>query len=125
MMVRLPKVGLPCRFMEADLKAVNRTKTPWVILNGHRPIYTCDTQPNTQPKSLCSGYPCPEHGTALAMTPLDDSLRVCKIVACTCGANQISAFSNNQHTGSVIFCGVLLQDVHSRCLCVRRAAGRR
>ena len=26
--------------MEADLQSVNRTKTPWVILNGHRPIYT-------------------------------------------------------------------------------------
>ena len=26
--------------MEADLAAVNRTKTPWIILNGHRPIYT-------------------------------------------------------------------------------------
>lgn len=26
--------------MEADLAAVNRTNTPWVILNGHRPIYT-------------------------------------------------------------------------------------
>ena len=25
--------------------AVNRTKTPWVILHGHRPIYTCDSQP--------------------------------------------------------------------------------
>ena len=29
--------------MEADLKAVNRTLTPWVILNGHRPIYTTNT----------------------------------------------------------------------------------
>lgn len=31
------------KFMEADLKAVNRTKTPWLILNGHRPIYTTNT----------------------------------------------------------------------------------
>lgn len=31
------------KFMEADLAAVNRTNTPWVVLNGHRPIYTTNT----------------------------------------------------------------------------------
>lgn len=25
------------------MKAVNRTKTPWLVLNGHRPIYTTAT----------------------------------------------------------------------------------
>ena len=25
------------------MKAVNRTKTPWLVLNGHRPIYTTNT----------------------------------------------------------------------------------
>ena len=28
------------KWLEADLKAVDRSKTPWVVLNGHRPIYT-------------------------------------------------------------------------------------
>ncbi|GMH49195.1 hypothetical protein TL16_g00458 [Triparma laevis f. inornata] len=30
-------------FVEADLKAVNRTKTPWIVVHGHRPMYcSCD-----------------------------------------------------------------------------------
>lgn len=27
------------RFIEEDLKSVNRSKTPWLIVGGHRPIY--------------------------------------------------------------------------------------
>lgn len=29
-----------CRFIVSDLENVNRTLTPWVVVNGHRPIYT-------------------------------------------------------------------------------------
>ena len=29
-----------CRFMEEDLAKVDRAVTPWIVLNGHRPIYT-------------------------------------------------------------------------------------
>ena len=29
-----------CRFMLNDLANVNRNITPWVVVNGHRPIYT-------------------------------------------------------------------------------------
>ena len=32
-----------CRFLQEDLAAVNRTVTPWVVVNGHRPIYTTST----------------------------------------------------------------------------------
>lgn len=32
-----------CRFISTDLAAVNRTVTPWVVVNGHRPIYTTST----------------------------------------------------------------------------------
>lgn len=28
------------RFIENDLRTVNRTHTPWVVVNQHRPIYT-------------------------------------------------------------------------------------
>ena len=28
------------RFIVNDLAAVNRNNTPWVVVNGHRPIYT-------------------------------------------------------------------------------------
>ena len=26
-------------FVRADLQRVNRTRTPWVVVNGHRPMY--------------------------------------------------------------------------------------
>ena len=29
-----------CRFITEDLAAVNRSMTPWVIVNLHRPIYS-------------------------------------------------------------------------------------
>ena len=32
-----------CRFINDDLAAVNRSVTPWVVVNGHRPIYTTST----------------------------------------------------------------------------------
>lgn len=32
-----------CRFINTDLAAVNRSITPWVVVNGHRPIYTTST----------------------------------------------------------------------------------
>lgn len=31
---------MACSFILQDLKNVNRNLTPWVIVNGHRPIYT-------------------------------------------------------------------------------------
>lgn len=31
------------RFIEEDLKSVDRTRTPWVIVGGHRPIYVSST----------------------------------------------------------------------------------
>ena len=30
------------KWLENDLKKVNRTKTPWTILAGHRPMYTSE-----------------------------------------------------------------------------------
>ena len=30
------------KWLENDLKKVNRTKTPWIILAGHRPMYTSE-----------------------------------------------------------------------------------
>lgn len=30
------------KWLEEDLKNVNRAKTPWVILAGHRPMYTSE-----------------------------------------------------------------------------------
>ena len=29
-----------CRFLLADLSMINRTVTPWLVVNLHRPIYT-------------------------------------------------------------------------------------
>jgi len=36
------KGSIQYKFIEADLKAVNRTKTPWVIAGFHRPLYIDD-----------------------------------------------------------------------------------
>lgn len=38
----MPQDSIPscCRFIVDDLSNVNRTITPWVVVNGHRPIYT-------------------------------------------------------------------------------------
>jgi hypothetical protein len=46
-------------WLEADLAAVDRTQTPWVVLSGHRPWYTADSN------SLCS--PCQEAFENLAV----------------------------------------------------------
>ena len=32
-------------WLENDLKNVNRSKTPWLILGGHRPMYTSEIVP--------------------------------------------------------------------------------
>ena len=32
-------------WLENDLKSVDRSKTPWVILGGHRPMYTSEIEP--------------------------------------------------------------------------------
>ena len=33
-------------WLEQDLENVNRSKTPWVILGGHRPMYTSEIDPS-------------------------------------------------------------------------------
>jgi phosphodiesterase/alkaline phosphatase D-like protein len=35
-------------WLEQDLKNVNRSKTPWVILGAHRPMYTSEIDPSMQ-----------------------------------------------------------------------------
>ena len=32
-------------WLENDLKSVDRSKTPWVVLGGHRPMYTSEIEP--------------------------------------------------------------------------------
>ena len=32
-------------WIEEDLKKVNRSKTPWITLNGHRPMYNSEMYP--------------------------------------------------------------------------------
>jgi hypothetical protein len=31
--------GTQWQWIEADLRKVDRTKTPWIIFSGHRPMY--------------------------------------------------------------------------------------
>ena len=36
----MSECAMACSFILQDLQGVNRSLTPWVIVNGHRPIYT-------------------------------------------------------------------------------------
>lgn len=46
----------PQAFVEADLAAVDRTKTPWVIVHGHRPLYcSCDADCDDSAKTVRDG----------------------------------------------------------------------
>lgn len=52
---RSPLPLLTCNqysFIEADLAGVNRTKTPWVVFSGHRPMYVNSGGPGA---SDCEG----------------------------------------------------------------------
>ena len=37
-------------WLENDLKNVNRSKTPWIILGGHRPMYASEIIPGNRKK---------------------------------------------------------------------------
>merc|ERR1719440_1757361 len=45
-------------WLEADLKAVDRSQTPWVVVTGHRPMYTVNSKASHGPvlsNSFCLG----------------------------------------------------------------------
>jgi phosphodiesterase/alkaline phosphatase D-like protein len=39
-------------WLQQDLKNINRSKTPWVILGGHRPMYCSQVDPGNSTFSL-------------------------------------------------------------------------
>jgi len=57
--------------------AVNRTKTPWVILHGHRPIYTCVRLSTPMPGFICV-QPC----TMLLRRELRSATEILSGLAC-------------------------------------------
>lgn len=38
------------KWLEQDLKSIDRSKTPWVIIGGHRPMYTSEIDPGKNEK---------------------------------------------------------------------------
>ena len=46
-------IGSPqYQWLAADLASVDRTRTPWVIVGGHRPMYTSENYPSDYQVSL-------------------------------------------------------------------------